>query len=153
MGCVSLIDGIGIMPPKLGQIVETILYTSSVPKLVQWYTNNLSVTPFIQAPGFAGFSLPNNSILLLFDRSTTVSGKQFPNGNIPPHGAESIKGQHIAFACESKETLEEWEQHLKLKGVEIEGKMDWDRGGKSIFFRDGDGHMLEIMTHGVWPVY
>jgi hypothetical protein len=59
------------MPPKLGQIVETILSTSSVPKLAGWYSSVMAIKPFISARNFAAFSLPDNSILLLFDRSTT----------------------------------------------------------------------------------
>ena len=44
------------MPPKLGQMVETILQTFSVPELVQWYRNTLCITPFVQAASLAGFS-------------------------------------------------------------------------------------------------
>ena len=138
------------MPPRLGHIVETILYTSSVPKLSQWYISTLSIIPFTYFPTFVGFSLPNNSILLLFDRSTTLAIKNPPGGSIPAHGAENTRGQHIAFACKGKEELKEWETHLKTKGVEIEGRMDWERGGKSLYFRDAEGHLL---TRGVWQVY
>jgi catechol-2,3-dioxygenase len=141
------------MPPTLGQIVETILYTDSVPKLAEWYTATLLITPFTYSPSFAAFSLPSNTILLLYDRHTTTVNKTLPGGNIPPHGAENSKGQHIAFGCETREALMEWESHLTSKGVEIEGTMDWDRGGKSIYFRDPEGHLLEIMTRGVWKVY
>lgn len=134
------------MPPKLGQIVETILYTSSVPKLAQWYSSHLSITPFTYSPSFAAFSLPNDTILILFDPNTTVSTKNLLGGAIPPHGAESTKGQHIAFGCGGKEELTEWEAHLKCKGIEIEGRAQWERGGESIYFRDGEGHLVEIMT-------
>jgi len=51
------------------------------------------------------------------------------------------------------EELEEWEKTLTDEGVEIEARMDWERRGKSIYFRDAEGHCLEIMTKGVWPVY
>ena len=141
------------MPPKLGQVVESILYASSVPKLVEWYVSKMSITPFIDSPSFAAFSLPNNTLLLLFDRSTTLASKHRPGGTIPGHGAENTKGQHIAFACNGKEELREWESHLKDNGVEIEARMKWERGGESIYFRDAEGHLLEILTRGVWPMY
>lgn len=141
------------MPPKLGQMVETVLYTASVPKLVEWYASTLLIKPFTYSPSFAAFSLPNDTILLLFDRSTTLANKDSASGKIPAHGAENTKGQHVAFACRGTEDLIEWETHLKTKGVEIEGRMDWERGGKSIYFRDAEGHLLEIMTRGVWQVY
>jgi catechol 2,3-dioxygenase-like lactoylglutathione lyase family enzyme len=141
------------MPPKLGQVVETVLYTSSVPKLVGWYTSTLLIKPFTYSPSFAAFSLPNDTILLLFDRNTSLGNKNYDGGTIPAHGAENTKGQHIAFACGGQEDLNEWETHLKAKGVEIEARMEWERGGKSIYFRDAEGHLLEIMTRGVWQVY
>ena len=37
--------------------------------------------------------------------------------------------------------------------VEIEGRTDWPRGGHSIYFRDPDGHLLELATPGLWTVY
>jgi catechol 2,3-dioxygenase-like lactoylglutathione lyase family enzyme len=29
----------------------------------------------------------------------------------------------------------------------------WDRGGRSLFFHDPDGHLLELVTPGIWPEY
>ena len=35
----------------------------------------------------------------------------------------------------------------------IEGRTDWPRGGRSIYFRDPDGHLGELATPGIWPIY
>jgi catechol-2,3-dioxygenase len=140
------------MPPKLGQIVETILYTSNATKLSEWYTNIFNLTPFITTPGVVGFSLPN-TILLLFDRSTTTADKTFPEGTIPKHGCPSGLGQHIAFACAGLEELREWEVHFREKEVEVLGTMEWERGGRSVYVKDWEGHVIEVMTRGVWEVY
>ncbi len=35
----------------------------------------------------------------------------------------------------------------------IEGATSWSRGGRSIYFRDPDGHLLELATPGLWSVY
>ena len=40
-----------------------------------------------------------------------------------------------------------------LGGVAIEGRNDWSRGGRSIYFRDPDRHLLELATPGLWSVY
>jgi catechol-2,3-dioxygenase len=141
------------MPPKLGQIVETILYTSDAQKLAEWYTSIFSLTPFLSIPNVVGFSLPNNTILLLFSRSSTTADKVFPSGTIPKHGCETGLGQHIAFACNGIEELREWEEHFKEKGVEILGTMDWELGGRSVYVKDWEGHVIEVMTRGVWEVY
>jgi len=49
--------------------------------------------------------------------------------------------------------LPEWEAHLKAHGIEIASRVSWPRGGKSIYFRDPDGHVLELLTPGVWATY
>jgi catechol 2,3-dioxygenase-like lactoylglutathione lyase family enzyme len=59
---------------------------------------------------------------------------------------------HCAFAISSDE-LAAWKERLNARGVQIEGCMDWPRGGKSIYFRDPDGHLLELATPGLWPTY
>ena len=44
-------------------------------------------------------------------------------------------------------------QRLGEHGVAIEGRTDWTRGGHSIYFRDPDGHLLELATPGLWAIY
>jgi len=66
------------------------------------------------------------------------------------HGGDGAL--HVAFAI-GKDELSHWEAHLASRGVVIEGRNDWERGGHSIYFRDPDGHLLELATPGLWPVY
>ena len=73
-----------------------------------------------------------------------------PGGTIPPHDGHGPL--HIAFAIEAGE-LPAWEARLDERGVAIEGRTDWSRGGHSIYFRDPDGHLLELATPGLWAVY
>lgn len=141
------------MPPKLGHIVETILYTSDTPRLVQWYRDIMDITPFIENPAVSGFNLPNDTILLIFDRAKVTEDRAVPGGVIPKHGTATGLGQHIAFACAGPDEIAEWEEHFKAKGVPIVGQMDWEKGGKSIYVHDWEGHVIEVMTRGVWDVY
>ncbi|KAK1749865.1 Glyoxalase/Bleomycin resistance protein/Dihydroxybiphenyl dioxygenase [Echria macrotheca] len=141
------------MPPKLGQIVETVLYTSDAAKLAAWYKEVLGMESFIELPSVIGFSLPNNTILLIFNKSMTTEDRKSERGVIPKHGCETGLGQHIAFACASLDELQEWEEHFNSNNVEIIARMDWERGGKSIYVKDWEGHVIEIMTRGVWTVY
>ena len=46
-----------------------------------------------------------------------------------------------------------WEETLAAHAVAIEGRTDWPRGGTSVYFRDPDGHLLELATPGLWPGY
>jgi glyoxalase family protein len=52
---------------------------------------------------------------------------------------------HVAFAVASAEEQEAWREWLRSHGVDCTEV--FDRGGlKSIYFRDPDGHILEIAT-------
>jgi len=31
--------------------------------------------------------------------------------------------------------------------------VDWPRGGRSLYFRDPDQHLLELITPGCWSIY
>ena len=44
----------------------------------------------------------------------------------------------------------ELEKHPDL-GIAVEGRTTWSRGGISIYFRDPDGHLVELATPGLWP--
>jgi catechol 2,3-dioxygenase-like lactoylglutathione lyase family enzyme len=33
------------------------------------------------------------------------------------------------------------------------GRTDWPRGGRSVYFRDLDGYLLELATPGLWRIY
>jgi catechol 2,3-dioxygenase-like lactoylglutathione lyase family enzyme len=73
-----------------------------------------------------------------------------PGGVIPPHGGS---GQlHFAFAIPA-EDLPAWEHRLREAGVEIESRVKWSRGGESLYFRDPDGHLVELATSGIWATY
>lgn len=51
------------------------------------------------------------------------------------------------------EQINEWERYLKGKGVNILGTMKWELGGKSVYFEDVDGNVLELAGKGVWAHY
>ena len=90
------------------------------------------------------------SVLLLFAKGATLETVHMPGGTIPPHdGAGRL---HVAFAVGDAE-LTDWEARLAQAGVEIEGRAAWPRGGRSIYFRDPDGHLVEFATPGLWPTY
>ena len=56
------------------------------------------------------------------------------------------------FAIPAAE-LDAWADRLAAHGVEVVERRVWDRGGTSLYFRDPDGHLLELATPGVWSVY
>jgi len=49
--------------------------------------------------------------------------------------------------------LEAWGKWLAENGVPVESKVKWERGGQSLYFRDPDGNLLELVTPGAWAIY
>jgi catechol 2,3-dioxygenase-like lactoylglutathione lyase family enzyme len=58
----------------------------------------------------------------------------------------------MAFSIAADE-LAAWEERFADANIAIEGRIKWPRGGESIYFRDPDGHVLELATPGLWPGY
>jgi len=68
---------------------------------------------------------------------------------VPPHDGHGPI--HMAFSI-AADALADWEARLAEAGVAIESRVKWPRG-ESIYFRDPDGHVLELATPGLWPGY
>ncbi|MNE78362.1 fosfomycin resistance protein FosB [compost metagenome] len=99
---------------------------------------------------FRAYNVGEQSVLLLFIEGDSLKGAHYPEGYIPPHDGNGPL--HIGLAV-AKEQLPHWERHLAAHNIEIEGRMTWEHGGESIYFRDPDGHLLELVTPGIWANY
>jgi catechol 2,3-dioxygenase-like lactoylglutathione lyase family enzyme len=136
--------------PKLSGVIETALYVDDLDRARAFYEEVLGLEALTADPRFVAFDVGGRSVLLLFRRGSTPETIQLPGGTIPPHdGSGPI---HMAFAIPAAE-LPVWEEALDKHNVAIEGRTDWPRGGKSIYFRDPDDHLLELATPGIWKIY
>jgi catechol 2,3-dioxygenase-like lactoylglutathione lyase family enzyme len=136
--------------PKIVGVLETALYVDDLDRAAGFYEDVLGLKPINKDQRFAGYDAGPRSVLLLFKRGSTLETVHMPGGTIPPHDGQGPL--HIAFAIEA-DALPAWEQHLAAHDIAIEGRTDWPRGGKSIYFRDPDNHLLELATPGLWPNY
>jgi len=73
-----------------------------------------------------------------------------PFGTIPPHDGSGPA--HVAFGVPA-ESLTAWKARLREHGIAIESTLKWPTGGTSVYFRDPDEHLLELVTPGTWSIY
>lgn len=136
--------------PRLNRIVETALYVDDLDRAAEFYEVKLGLSSMLKTRTLFAYDIGGQNVLLLFLRGASVETQASERGSIPPHDGHGPL--HICFAADADE-LSSWEERLAQTGIAIEGRMSWNRGGTSLYFRDPDGHLLEIMTPGNWPNY
>ncbi len=136
--------------PRLNGVLETALYVDDLERAARFYEHVLGLAALTSDSRFLAYDVGGRSVLLLFRRGATLETVRLPGGTIPPHDGHGPL--HIAFAV-AAEDLAAWERRLEERGIAIEGRTDWPRGGHSVYVRDPDGHLLEFATPGLWTIY
>jgi catechol 2,3-dioxygenase-like lactoylglutathione lyase family enzyme len=136
--------------PTLNGVLETALYVDDMARARRFYEDVLNLSPIYEDSRLCAYAAGARSVLLLFRRGASTETVTMPGGTIPPHDGHGPL--HVAFAISAEERAA-WEERLRKHDVAIEGRTDWKRGGHSIYFRDPDGHLLELATPGLWTVY
>lgn len=138
------------MPPTITQLLESAIYAEDLERVVSFYRDVLGLRVLDAGVRLVSMDAGASTVLLIFKRGATVGGAHTPDGWIPPHdGTGPI---HLAFAV-STEELPAWERRLQEHGVAVESRVRWPAGGQSIYFRDPEGHSVELATPGTWPTY
>ena len=138
--------------PAIHGVVETILYTDDLPRAADFYREVLGLAAMrTDGDRFQAFDAGESRVLLLFKRGGTLTPQPVPTGGvIPPHDGHGP--HHIAFGIAAAD-YQSWCERLRLHGVAIESETRWERGGRSVYFRDPDQHLVELVTPGIWPNY
>src|SRR5215472_7301598 len=136
--------------PRLNAVLETVLYVDDAERAASFYEQILGLPRIYADQRLHAYDVGGRGVLLLFRRGASLETVRMPGGTIPPHDGHGPV--HIAFAVGADQLLQ-WEQRLRGQGIAIEGRTDWSRGGHSIYFRDPDGHLLELATPGLWAIY
>jgi catechol 2,3-dioxygenase-like lactoylglutathione lyase family enzyme len=143
---------------SISRLLETALYVEDLERSARFYQQVLGLGPIVgttlemetQSRVLRPLHIPGGQVLLLFPKGSATTTAVLPGGTIPPH--DSTGRLHLAFAISAAE-LEAWRERLQSHGVVIEGEMAWPRGGSSLYFRDPDGHLVELATPGLWSIY
>jgi catechol 2,3-dioxygenase-like lactoylglutathione lyase family enzyme len=134
--------------PSLDGVLETVLYVDDFERARAFYEGLLGLAAVYADQRMCAYDVGGRSMLLLFRRGESLQTIRLAGGVIPPHDGRGP--HHIAFSIAAEE-LPQWEARLKEFGIEAEGRTNWPRGGISVYFRDPDGHLLELATPGLWP--
>jgi catechol-2,3-dioxygenase len=136
--------------PALTGILETALYVADLERAARFYGDLLGLAPLLRDERLCALGVAGRDVLLLFRAAANDQPNPVPGGLIPPHGGAGRI--HLAFAIPT-DALAAWEARLAEHAIAIEGRVHAPRGGTSIYFRDPDGHLLELATPGLWPIY
>jgi catechol 2,3-dioxygenase-like lactoylglutathione lyase family enzyme len=130
--------------PRLDGLLEVSLYVEDMDRSAAFYRDLLGFEVVATHERLRALGAGGRQVLLLFERGASARLEK---------GAHDASGrQHLAFAVPAAE-LEAWTARLSERGVEVEETIRWPRGGTSVYFRDPDGHLIELATPGVWSVY
>jgi catechol 2,3-dioxygenase-like lactoylglutathione lyase family enzyme len=125
-------------------ILETALYVDDPPRSADFYQRLFGFEPIVRIDRLIALAIREGQVLLLFKKRASLA---------LPRGAHDGDGQlHLAFAIAAAD-LESWRARLAEMGIAIEEEHAWDRGGYSLYFRDPDGHLVELGSPGIWVNY
>ncbi len=137
------------MIPRVGGVVETCINVADVGRAREFYQSLFGFEVMTGDDRFCAFRVEND-VLLLFKENGTEAPVQLPGGVIPPHATRGAG--HFALAIASDD-LEPWRVRLREIGIPIESEVRWERGGASLYFRDPDSNLVELVTPGAWANY
>jgi len=135
---------------QLKRIIETALYVEDHTAAKNFYYKTLHLEVMVESDVLVAFNVGGLNTLLLFKRGASLQTKYLSGGEIPPHDARG--SIHVCFAIDTDD-MPGWKQTLSDSGVAIEGRTEWPKGGSSIYFRDPDHNLIELLTPGCWPIY
>jgi catechol 2,3-dioxygenase-like lactoylglutathione lyase family enzyme len=137
--------------PQVRNVLETALYVADLERSARFYEGLFGWERMLEQERMVALRVGDSAqVLLLFRVGGSTEGEQTPGGFIPGHDGH---GQlHVAFAIDTNE-VEPWKARLAERGVPIESVNRPERGGTSLYFRDPDGHCVELASPGIWPNY
>jgi catechol 2,3-dioxygenase-like lactoylglutathione lyase family enzyme len=135
---------------RIRRVLEVALYCERLDQSVEFYRMLLGSEPLLESERLVALDAGGGTVLLLFRKGQSSVPLPTPGGVIPGHDGSGPS--HLAFAIEAND-FEAWETRLAALGVGIESRVSWDRGGRSLYFRDPEGRSVELATPGTWATY
>jgi catechol 2,3-dioxygenase-like lactoylglutathione lyase family enzyme len=139
-----------VMMPHVTGVLETALYVADLERSKHFYRSVFQFEVLAEDDRFCALNVAGRQVLLLFREGATLQPAVLPGGTIPAHhGSGNL---HLALSISSAE-WDSWQHYLRQANLPIESIVVWPRGGRSLYFRDPDQHLIELATPGTWSIY
>lgn len=133
--------------PRIAGLLETALYVDDMARSVRFFRDVLGLSAMIESDRLTAFDAGHGGVLLVFARGQSGEDVTTPGGTIPGHDGSGPL--HMAFAIAAAD-CDAWRAHLAAHDVAVTHEVTWPAGGRSLYFNDPDGHVLELATPGLW---
>jgi catechol 2,3-dioxygenase-like lactoylglutathione lyase family enzyme len=133
--------------PHVSGILETALYVKDPATSAAFYRRLFDFPTLLETDRLVALNVAGRNVLLLFKEGATADPYATPGGVIPGHAGAGPT--HFAFSI-AKEDVPQWRQRLQAAGIAIESTVTWPTGAISLYFRDEDEHLVELITPGFW---
>ncbi len=127
---------------KFSQIKENCLYVQNLDVSEKFYTKVLGFEMIAKEENRHVFFRVGKSVLLCFVAEVTKNDQV-----LPPHAGYGTS--HLAFEINAHD-YEQTKMEIKEKQIDIIHEHSWREGISSFYFRDPDGHLLEVVPAGMW---
>lgn len=136
--------------PKVLSLLETALYVHDLSRATDFYRRIFGFSTLFESQRLVALDVAGKNVLLLFAAGMTSDDFETPGGTIPGHGTHGPA--HFAFGI-AKEELETWRSQLAAEEVPVESTVVWPSGTVSLYFRDPDRNLVELITPGFWRTF
>ena len=136
-------------PPATLGIVETALYVRDVAVAATFYQRLFAFETLLASDRLHALGVGGRDVLLLFKEGATSEPFATSRGTIPGHAGSGPT--HFAFAIPLAD-VDTWRAWLTAQGVAVESEVTWEGEARSLYFRDPDHNLVELITPGFWRV-
>lgn len=119
------------------------MYVQDLARAERFYVQALGFRKLSGEPGRSLFVRAGGSVFLLFRADVTLAP-----GPLPPHGARGPG--HVCFQV-PESAYAAWKAYLPSRDIAVLQEEAWPGGGRSFYFHDPDGNLLEIADRDLWP--
>ncbi|UVO51441.1 VOC family protein [Sphingomonas sp. SUN019] len=133
--------------PPIAGLLETALYVDDMARSAGFFRDVIGLTVMLETGRLTAFDAGHGGVLLVFARGESTADMVSDRGTVAGHDGRGPL--HMAFAI-AEQDYDAWRAHLTAADVPLRGEMRWPAGGRSLYFEDPDGHVLEVATPGLW---